>query len=85
LLSALSGDWYRNAAAYISPPRSRPISRFYRPTFVPDENLSVRKPLILEVVKCKAKQLNVAVLVSFNTEKYISIITFGFIIVGLTG
>ncbi|XP_023718059.1 uncharacterized abhydrolase domain-containing protein DDB_G0269086 isoform X2 [Cryptotermes secundus] len=42
--AALSADWYRNAAAYISPPRSRPISRFYRPTFVPDENLSYYEP-----------------------------------------
>ncbi|XP_021918288.1 uncharacterized abhydrolase domain-containing protein DDB_G0269086-like isoform X3 [Zootermopsis nevadensis] len=40
LVAALSGEWYRNPSAYTSPPRSRPISRFYRPTYVPDDNLS---------------------------------------------
>jgi len=32
-------EWYRNAAAYCPPARSKPISRFYRPTYIPDENL----------------------------------------------
>jgi hypothetical protein len=36
-------DWYRNAAAYSPPARSKPISRFYRPTYISDENLMVSK------------------------------------------
>jgi len=32
-------DWYSNAAAYSPPARSKPISRFYRPTYISDENL----------------------------------------------
>jgi hypothetical protein len=69
LVPALTGDWYRNAAAYVSPPRSRPISRFYRPTFIPDDNLQVRKPHILDVVKYKGRQINVAIFAFLNTEK----------------
>ncbi|KAJ9576838.1 hypothetical protein L9F63_006612, partial [Diploptera punctata] len=40
----LSGDWYRKWANYAPPKRERPISRFYRPTYVPDSNLPEPPP-----------------------------------------
>ncbi|XP_069672000.1 uncharacterized protein CG45076-like isoform X2 [Periplaneta americana] len=49
--AALSGDWFRNPASYTSPPRSRPISRFYRPAFVPDDNASYQEPPTMPIKK----------------------------------